>query len=500
MTAVLSVCFLLPLFAQTTEEADINRQSITLQTQINDLFAQRDYDGIIAQAPEALAFMRKNRCWVPYYQTAGVLSNAYRLLGNNEQALAEADGIYQFAKAQGHSEGMGMALFSMGRTYGGLRRFAEQEEALKESIALLKDSESYLNILPNIYSRLIMSFIGQARYNEAIQLAAENEEVNRRYEKVSGKPQTSPWVNLWIAYIDLYRQMEQPDQALYYIHKCDSATNGKMKFYKELGHVYYMKGQYARALEELNKAIVRNPLSRESESLKLVTLIHLCEAKQADSLFRTIIAKQDSMSNLAFNAQIDELRTRYEVDKHVAQTRRNRNYFLFALAGCALLLLLLTGAAYYNRVITRKNHGLYQRIKEQDRLQEELAKVKAPQKESLPGNTQQHDLVIRLNEYLLVGDNLASADVGRDELIATLGTNRNTLSEAVKAVTGKTLMEYIRFIQLEEARRMIDNHPELTIEAIALDCGFNSRSTFYRLFQKHYSIGPAEYRKAAKKV
>jgi len=44
---------------------------------------------------------------------------------------------------------------------------------------------------------------------------------------------------------------------------------------------------------------------------------------------------------------------------------------------------------------------------------------------------------------------------------------------------------------------MLDKHPELTVEAVALDCGFNTAHTFYRLFRKQYDISPAEYRKMA---
>ena len=487
-----TIALLIALFVQGQEK----EQAQSMHDHLYDLFRANDYAAIIAQAPEALDFMQKNEQWVNYYQSAGILSNAHRILGNNDQALAEADKIYRFAKARGHSEGMGMALFSMGRTYGNLRRFNEREEALHQSIELLKNSDEYLNILPTIYSLLIRSLIGQERYDEAMEMADKNGEVNRRYEKVTGKPQPNAWGNLWLSYIDLYRQLGKPDETLYYINKCDSLAGGSMKFHKELGHVYYMKGQYAEALEELDKALARNPLSREVEGLQMLALIHLCEADKADGVFRSIIAKQDSVSNSAFNAQIDELRTQYEVDRHVSEKQRNRNYFLLALSACALLLLLLGGATYYNRIITRKNRGLYQRIKESDRLQEELAQTKDPQKEPLIGTPQQHDLVTRLHQYLLINNNLAKAEMNRDELIAALATNKNLLSEAVKTVTGKTLMEYIRFMQLEESRRMLDNRPELTIEAIALDCGFNSRSTFYRLFQKHYSIGPAEYRKA----
>ena len=104
------------------------------------------------------------------------------------------------------------------------------------------------------------------------------------------------------------------------------------------------------------------------------------------------------------------------------------------------------------------------------------------------------DLVKRLKEYLLCDNNLTKTDITREELTDILGTNRNTLSKAVRIVTGNTLMQYIRELQLEEARRLLDNHPELTVETIAFECGFKSPATFYRHFRKHYGISPTEYR------
>jgi len=83
-----------------------------------------------------------------------------------------------------------------------------------------------------------------------------------------------------------------------------------------------------------------------------------------------------------------------------------------------------------------------------------------------------------------------------DELAVNLGTNRTSLFAAVKAITGKTLQEYISVMKLNEARQLLEATTK-PLDSIIELCGFASKSTFYRLFSEHYNMPPAEYRKVA---
>lgn len=504
--------------ADARKAGNVEGQGVARCNYLAALANERFYEEVIRQAPAALDFLSEHKLWKDYYQSYRILMEAYRRTRAYEKALAEADRVYKHAKERGDRAGMGISLHAVSRIYTAQRRFEEAEKCLRESIELMSGETAYLNILANAYNHLASCLIAQQRYDEALQVARETEEVNRRYEKAFKGPRPSAWCNLWLIYIDIYRQTEDFDMAQHYINKVDSITKGSVKQYKEQGHVFYGQKRYREALDMLDKAIAAFPNSMEPKALKLMTLTQMREADKAVELFTQVIEEMEARHNKEFNAKLDEIRTQYEVDKYVAEKQRNLHYFFFALGGCLLLALLLGGVFYYNRIILAKNRRLYLQLKEQDRMEEDIARLQAQadiqadaqanaQADTqaadvahLPCTPQQRELVANLRKYLLSGNKLSDTDMSRDEIASALGTNKNVLTEAVKAVTGKTPMEYIRLMQLEEARHLLDKHPELTIESIAFDCGFNAPNTFYRLFRKHYGISPTEYRKIAKSL
>lgn len=497
---------LLTLFGQTEAEAirqgNVKMQGMVYGNTIISHINRNEYDKIIQKAPGYLDFYILHEQWKLYYQIHMQLITAYNLKGDYKKAAEEAKLMFDRAKARKDKAGMATALYATAITYNVQDRWKEEEDCFRECIRLLWEVSGYDNILTQAYAFLCSSLRAQGQYDKLLQLVPEYEKAIARFEKAAGRTQPEAWGNLYVALMNTYIDTKDYDKAGEYLAKLKGIVNNNISRY-ELARakalILQSRGDYRKALAAIDSAAVE---VQESEfdlnavrKIKMEILTRMGRFDEAFTLFDTIIAANDTIKDVEINARFDELRTQYEVEKHIAEKERNLHYFLFTLGICLVLALLLTAAFYYNRIIALKNHKLYERIKEQDRLANAVETAKAT--DTLSPSSEQKSLVMRLQEYLLSGENLSNADMNRDDIISALGTNRNTLTEAVKAVTGKSPMEYTRFLKIEEARRMLDSHPEFTIEAVAFSCGFNIPSTFYRLFRKQYGISPAEYRKMA---
>lgn len=77
------------------------------------------------------------------------------------------------------------------------------------------------------------------------------------------------------------------------------------------------------------------------------------------------------------------------------------------------------------------------------------------------------------------------------------GISVHQLSSLLNCVLNKSFNDYLNEFRVNEAKILLSNtdNKSTTIETIGLDCGFGSKSTFYRVFKKHTNQTPLEYLK-----
>lgn len=87
------------------------------------------------------------------------------------------------------------------------------------------------------------------------------------------------------------------------------------------------------------------------------------------------------------------------------------------------------------------------------------------------------------------------SNIGRERLAEMISTNRTYLTQIISDNTGKSLSQYLNSYRIADALATLsDVNDETPLKAISSDNGFNSLTTFYKVFRDEVGMTPAKYR------
>ena len=92
----------------------------------------------------------------------------------------------------------------------------------------------------------------------------------------------------------------------------------------------------------------------------------------------------------------------------------------------------------------------------------------------------------------VVAENLGNSKFTVDDLSTALNLSRSQLYRKLKALTGRSASDFIRYQKLEAAAVMLD-HQAGSITEIAYKVGFNNLSYFSKCFKKQFGCQPSEF-------
>lgn len=95
----------------------------------------------------------------------------------------------------------------------------------------------------------------------------------------------------------------------------------------------------------------------------------------------------------------------------------------------------------------------------------------------------------------IVDKEMNDGNVTVDTVAAALCLSPAQFRRKLGAVSGSTPAVYIRTRQMYAAQHLLDNRPDLTINEVAMRCGFYDMSHFTRVFKQTIGMTPTQYRK-----
>lgn len=87
--------------------------------------------------------------------------------------------------------------------------------------------------------------------------------------------------------------------------------------------------------------------------------------------------------------------------------------------------------------------------------------------------------------------------ISLEEIAEAAGLSTFRIAHLLKEATGKTALQNIHYLRIQEARRLLEQS-DLSCTDIAYETGFGDQSYFIKQFKKWMGITPAKYRKTAR--
>ena len=81
------------------------------------------------------------------------------------------------------------------------------------------------------------------------------------------------------------------------------------------------------------------------------------------------------------------------------------------------------------------------------------------------------------------------------DIRSVLPMNRTYLSQFINDTYGCSFYQFVNRYRIEEAKRLMQEHPEMKISEIAAHSGFSSSSSFSRVFSRETGLSPSEWSK-----
>ena len=463
-----------------------------------------------------------------------------------EEAIKQCDEVIGMARTVGNINAEAQTYCDLAEVYKQMSLSNMSERCFQKAITLLKDSEDVrdIAILSTAYGDYISFLIDQDRMDDAIALGYKKEAAIDILSKTQGPPP---------GYVDREYGYSFTKMA-FLLHKTGRKKEAEayhMKFLStDFSKTIEGKKYELPFLISANRFREAKPLTEEclgafTNDTVSTSFLHLLlykadierglnEYQAADLTMKRCYTLRDSIYSRENKSQAQKYAAQFQLkEKEFELTMANantakRNILLVGISVIAVLLIVLLWGARRNLSITKeKNRALVNKLEKLIDQQEKHRKAYSNRLSDVsesaiedrdieehletpdsikPSSTEEknpsdvesldYDRFMRMEALIVDKKLFLETKFGRDEICRIANISKNDISPILRRYAEvNNVTDYINRLKIEYSIKLMSEKPNLSIDAIAAESNFASRSTFYRVFQKICGMSPAQYQK-----
>ena len=510
------------LFADSLDRMSVERNNMACQYFASTIrgmhyFYKRDSLGFVESNKVSMELAQKLKLPNSYYNLFQNEVVFYVNLNHPRYALKCAQRLLADAKSSDNAYGLRSGYLAMGHIMWQKRDYVHGAQYYKRALDCLnKINDALMTDKAYAYGGLASCYFFDKKYELAIESCKKGLECDSNAVPLS--------CTLAVSY--------------YYLNNIES-------FKKEYEHFQRFKTTsstlynfYAPGMDVLYKAVIGKfdeAVKRSNDisytGIRYIYLIEVCKRmndwKQAYMYKDKLSQYDDSIQNAMFGNELTDMTSEFDALYNLKQkdevVMRQQSYLV--ISAIFIIAIFICGILFYSRykVVKAKNRALLDNIEKNVEYNKTIMKLQREKyaKEDLQKREEQQgdltetngesrveviedtDIAAEDNENKLIARFVfelksrrlfADQNFNRDTLIADLHIKKRDFTKDFFDYTGCSYKEYITRLRLEYAATIITQHPELTMEAIAQECGINSYVTFHRNFIHHFGIAPSTFR------
>jgi AraC-like DNA-binding protein len=377
--------------------------------------------------------------------------------------------------------------------------------------------------LRNFYGEMVKMYARDGRYDDALHMSRLQEAETMHPSPIIIKKANERGLRQTFAIrASMLAKAGRMAEATQAYESWKNTTGGNDNDNKEIYDYLRLSNKDEEALDIVTR--YRDFLYRRGDTLS----VRMLSVLNREALLRVEMGDYEHVPNLGsligtiadsinIRRSSEQMQTTYHLLKEKNESQQRAQWITILTIVLAAVLIISLVILYYVRYIRHRNVELIKVLNGLDAYRravingdsptspevvaalEDMRKLKLPNDLSSEelGEPDDEDrrLYVEMDKQVTRDRLFLKPGLGREDLMRLIGVDKNRFGKMMsKYSDASNTSVYINMKRVEYGAKLLLEHPEYTIAAIASECGMSNTVTFNRTFKEVYNMTPSEYR------